>query len=170
MEAFQITDMSNAQIEHSVIINNFVRVVGSVMKNSICKVFGEGIQFQWEESGKKKYTPDAFIICSFKHRSSTVMHEVPRMILEVLSPSTEDYDRNDKLNAYGKAGVGEVWLLDWRKQTIEIYVCDDDGTSQGTKPYLYLTVTENNKEELKLVNFPITKIDFDAVMDLSILY
>ena len=52
MEALQITDVSNAQIEHSVIINNFVRVVGSTMKHSICKVFGEGIQFQWEESGK----------------------------------------------------------------------------------------------------------------------
>ena len=165
-----IRDMSNAQIEHSVIINNFVRAVGKSLKDSICKVFGEGMQFQWEETGNKKYTPDAFIICSFKRRTSTVMHEVPRMVLEVLSPSTEEYDRGEKMEAYSRAGVGEIWLLDWRKRMIEIYVCDDDGTGQATKAYPYLTVTDENKEELKLVNFPVTQISFDEVMDLSILY
>ena len=165
-----IQDMSNAQIEHSVIINNFVRSVGKALKDSICRVFGEGIQFQWEEAGEKRYTPDAFIICRFKRRTNTTLHEVPRMILEVLSPGTETYDRNEKLNAYNKAGVGEVWLLDWRKRKIEIYVCDDDGSGQATKPFLYQTVTDENKEELKIVNFPITKVDFDEVMDLGVLF
>ena len=162
--------MSNAQIEHSVIINNFVACVNRTLRDSICRVFGEGIQFQWEETGNKKFTPDAFIICSFKRRTNTTMHEVPRMVLEVLSPATEVYDRKQKLEAYNLAGVGEVWLLDWRKRQIEIYVFDDDESGIKTKPYLYLTVTDANKEELKLVNFPITEIDFDEIMDLSVLY
>ena len=89
--------------------------------------------------------------------------------MEVLSPSTEVTDRNEKLNAYNTAGVGEVWLVDWRKRTVEIYVFDDDGSGVTTKPYLYETVTDENKDQLKLVNFPITKIDFDSLFDLSVL-
>ena len=167
--AESITDMSNAMIEHSIIINNFVTSVNQSLKNSICRVFGEGIQFQWDSVGDKKFTPDAFIICSFKKRTNTTLHEVPRMIMEVLSPSTEVTDRNEKLNAYNTAGVGEVWLVDWIKRTVEIYVFDDDGSGVTTKPYLYETVTDENKDQLKLVNFPITKIDFDSLFDLSVL-
>ena len=89
--------------------------------------------------------------------------------MEVLSPSTEGIDRNEKLSAYNLAGVGEVWLVDWRKRTVEIYVFDDDGSGITTKPYLYEKVTEQNKQELKLVNFPITPIDFDELFDLSVL-
>lgn len=164
-----IQDMSNAMIEHSIIINNFVTCVNKSLKNSVCRVFGEGIQFQWDCVGDKKYTPDAFIICSFRKRTNTTLHEVPRMVMEVLSPSTEGIDRNEKLSAYNLAGVGEVWLVDWRKRTVEIYVFDDDGSGITTKPYLYEKVTEQNKQELKLVNFPITPIDFDELFDLSVL-
>ena len=43
MSAFPIEDMSNAYIEHSMVINNFVVEIGSQIKDSLCRVFGDGM-------------------------------------------------------------------------------------------------------------------------------
>ena len=51
MSAFPIEDMSNAYIEHSMVINNFVVEIGSQIKDSLCRVFGDGVQYQWREDG-----------------------------------------------------------------------------------------------------------------------
>ena len=51
MSAFRIEDMSNAYIEHSMVINNFVVEIGSQIKDSLCRVFGDGVQYQWREDG-----------------------------------------------------------------------------------------------------------------------
>jgi Uma2 family endonuclease len=45
----------------------------------------------------------------------------PVLVAEVLSPSTESYDRGSKLRIYAAAGVKEVWLLDPAGQTIEVH-------------------------------------------------
>ena len=42
------------------------------------------------------------------------------LIVEVLSPSTASRDRQVKSALYLGAGVGEVWLIDARKRTVEI--------------------------------------------------
>ena len=39
----------------------------------------------------------------------------PDIVVEVLSPSTEGFDRNAKLTAYFAAGVAEVWLVDSKR-------------------------------------------------------
>ena len=51
MSTFAIEDMSNAYIEHSMVINNFVVEIGSQIKDSLCRVFGDGVQYQWREDG-----------------------------------------------------------------------------------------------------------------------
>lgn len=42
------------------------------------------------------------------------------LLIEV-ADSTIVYDRNDKLPAYGRAGIPEVWLINLPQQTIEVY-------------------------------------------------
>ena len=84
------------------------------------------------------------------------------MVMEVLSDSTESYDRQEKMEIYRKAGVSEYWIVDWRKKQVEIYL--NDGREDGTTYfYLYKTVTEKNKNELQLVMFPNLKTDFDEL-------
>lgn len=54
-------------------------------------------------------------------------------------------------------------LFSWKEQ-VEIYLFD--GREDGTIfPYLYNTVTENNKDELQIVMFPNLKITFDELFD-----
>lgn len=52
------------------------------------------------------------------------------------------------------------------KKSVEIYLFDfeEDGTGY---PYLYKTVTAQNKEELQLVMFPNLKITFENCLILE---
>ena len=45
---------------------------------------------------------------------------VPRLVFEVLSPSTKAHDRYYKTRRYLGLGVEEVWLIDRHERTIEI--------------------------------------------------
>ena len=44
----------------------------------------------------------------------------PDLIVEVLSPSTEAHDRNQKARLYERHGVAEYWMVDMEAETIEV--------------------------------------------------
>ena len=97
MENLIITDMSNTYIEHSIVINNFVTTVGNQLKSSLCRVFGDSVKYKWMENNNNPVIPDVSINCDIKNRRSTNFLGVPRFIMEVLSDSTEKYDRTEKM-------------------------------------------------------------------------
>ena len=47
---YNIQDMNNTFIEHSMVINNFVIKIGSQLTDSLCRVFGDSVQYQWIEN------------------------------------------------------------------------------------------------------------------------
>ena len=53
---------------------------------------------------------------------------------------------------------------DWKKWEFYLFDFEEDGTGY---PYLYKTVTAQNKEELQLVMFPNLKITFEELFDLG---
>jgi Uma2 family endonuclease len=68
------------------------------------------------------YQPDILFV-SIK-RSSIIKKFIfgsPDFIVEILSTSTEEKDRNIKMLNYGKFGVDEYWLVDLNSDTIEVY-------------------------------------------------
>lgn len=164
MNAFPITDMSNTFLEHSMTIHNFAIKVGSQIKDSLCRVFTDSVQYQWAENDNKIVIPDASIICNMRDRKNVSFTGIPRFVMEVVSSSTEEYDRTEKMQIYCKVGVSEYWIVDWRKRQVEIYLFDgeEDGT---TKPHLYKTVTEDNKDDLQIVMFPNLHITFNELFD-----
>ncbi|MDE7203952.1 MAG: Uma2 family endonuclease [Lachnospiraceae bacterium] len=166
MSTFPMKDMANTYIEHSIVINNFVTDVGSQLKNSLCRVFGDSVKYKWTENDNKPIIPDVSINCDIKNRRSTNFLGVPRFIMEVLSDATEQYDRSEKMELYKKVEVAEYWIVDWRKKQVEIYVLSPDENSIDDAEYrLIATVTEQNKEELKIHMFPNIKIDFVQLFD-----
>lgn len=88
---------------------------------------------------------------------------IPRFVMEVLSLSTERYDRNEKMELYRQQEIEEYWIVDWRRKKIEIYELDYENGIP--KYYLWETITESNKDELKLIHFPSVKITFDELFD-----
>ena len=161
-----VEDLSKTYLEHSMVINNFVIKIGSQIKDSLCRVFGDSVQYEWHENDDKVVIPDVSIICNLRDRKNVSFTGIPRFVMEVLSNATEDYDRHEKMNIYCKVGVSEYWIVDWRKKQVEIYLFDfkEDGESY---PYLYKTVTSANKEELQMVMFPNLHITFDELFDIG---
>lgn len=163
---FQILDMAGARPEHSSVIVNFVAAVRSQLRNSTCYVFSDNVQYKLIlKDGKDKIViPDASINCRVKARKGNTFLEVPRFVMEVLSPSTEKYDRTEKKDIYREQEIDEYWIVDWEKKIVEIYNLDYDENGEP-QYYLFETVTEENKEKLKIVHFPSVKITFDDLFD-----
>jgi len=166
MSALPIEDMSRTYLEHSMVIHNFVIKIGGQIRDSLCRVFGDSVQYQWRENDDKVVVPDASIICNIRDRRNVSFTGVPRFVMEVLSDATEEYDRNGKMEIYCRAGVSEYWITDWRKRQVEIYLFDwkEDGTGY---PYLFKKINSENKEELKLVMFPNLEISFEELFHLA---
>ena len=166
MHALPIKDMANTYIEHSMVINNFVTSIGSQLKSTLCRVFGDSVKYKWIENDNKPIIPDASINCDIKNRRTTNFLGVPRFIMEVLSDSTEQYDRTEKMELYKKVEVSEYWIVDWRKKQVEIYILSPDESTVDDAEYrLVSVVTEQNKGSLRIQMFPNVSIDFDELFD-----
>ena len=161
----QILDMSGARPEHSAVIVNFVSAIRYQLKNSTCYVFSDNVQYKWstKDGEEKTVIPDASINCRVKSRKGNCFLDSPRFVMEVLSPSTEKYDRNEKMELYREQEIDEYWIVDWVERKVEIYNLDYE--NEVPKYYLWKIITDKNKEELKIVHFPDLKITFDELFD-----
>lgn len=155
-----VKDMSNALIEHSIVMMNFVTEVGPQISDSLCKVFTDAVKYRWAENDNIPVEPDVSINCDIRARKGNTFLNSPRFIMEILSPSTESGDRGFKMDLYRRAEVNEYWIADWQKRKVECYTLDynEEGEPQY---YLNCVITEQNKEELRLVMFPHIKVSFD---------
>lgn len=53
--------------------------------------------------------------------NATPVALVPEWVAEILSPTTERFDRREKMGAWGAMGVGYVWLVDVDQRRIETF-------------------------------------------------
>jgi Uma2 family endonuclease len=74
---------------------------------------------------RNDYEPD---ICYFLQKKARAFHPdqmkfpAPDFIVEILSPSTETNDRGVKFEDYAAHGVGEYWIVDPERETVEQYI------------------------------------------------
>ena len=119
----QILDMAGARPEHSTVIVNFVAAVRKQLMNSTCYVYSDNVQYRFktDEGENKAVIPDASINCRIKSRRGGTFIDAPRFVMEVLSDSTEEYDRGEKKELYRQQEIDEYWIVDLRKKQVEIY-------------------------------------------------
>ena len=164
MHNIQITDMAGAYIEHSMVITNFTNIVGCQLKNSMCRAFPDNVQYTWWFGDEKKTViPDASINCQVRSRRGNTFVNAPQFVMEVLSDSTEKYDRTEKKEIYREEEIPEYWIIDIRNRTIEIY--DLDYENGEPKYYLIDTITAEKPNAVHLIHFPHIKIDWDQLFD-----
>lgn len=162
-----LTNRSGAYIEHSDVITAFTSMVYSQIKDSICRVYPDNVQYKWFVDGEEKIViPDATINCRIQAKKGNSFFDVPRFVMGVLSESTKKYDRGEKMEIYRKMEIDEYWIVDWEKREVEIYNLDYDENEQP-QYHLFKKITRENKEELEIVHFPNIKIDFDELFHLE---
>ena len=79
-------------------------------------------------SGEDVVQPDILFIS--RERSNIITEEIkgpPDLIIEILSPGTEDYDRGYKKTLYARHGVKEYWIVDPEAKTVELFSLGEKG-------------------------------------------
>ena len=118
-----IYDMSPAPgYRHGIIDSNIHRIISNGLKDSLCLVFMENLDFKYHPEENDDYVcPDIMIICDRKKLKGGSYSGVPKFIVETLSPSTAKRDRDEKKDIYEKAGVEEYWIISPKGKSVEIY-------------------------------------------------
>lgn len=158
--------MAGARPEHSTVIVNFVAAIRKQLRNSTCFVYSDNVQYRFKaDTGEDKIViPDASINCRTKSRRGNTFIDAPRFVMEVLSPSTENYDRGEKKELYRQQEIDEYWIVDLKEKKVEIYELDYDENKEP-QYYLWKIIKEENKNELKIIHFPNIEITFDDLFD-----
>ncbi|MEH2121614.1 Uma2 family endonuclease [Nostoc sp.] len=108
----QIIPMAGGTANHNRIAGNFYAVLNFAFRQQEYEVFNSDMRL-WIHQ-KRIYTyPDVTVIASepefFNNRTDIITN--PQVIVEVLSKSTKDYDREDKFQAYRTISTFQEYLL-----------------------------------------------------------
>ena len=98
-----IVKMAGESLSHSRICMNLAGEMRNLLRGKPCEALSPNMKVRSENKGMFAY-PDLTVVCGepvFHDRQRDVLLN-PRVIFEVLSPSTGRYDRNAKRNAYLK--------------------------------------------------------------------
>ncbi|MEO8180135.1 MAG: Uma2 family endonuclease [Deltaproteobacteria bacterium] len=124
--------MSGGTPEHAAITANVARLLGNALEHEPCRVFSPDLRVRVAATGLGTY-PDVTVICAQLEldpadpKQHTALN--PKLIVEVLSPSTEDYDRGDKLGNYKQIpSLEEVVLVAHDRSEVEVVRREADGS------------------------------------------
>jgi Uma2 family endonuclease len=104
--------MSGASPLHVQITTNVTIHLGWHLRGRSCRLFNGDVKIRVVDSGLYTY-PDAAVVCGEPRFDAdpTAILLNPTVIVEVLSPSTEGYDRGRKFEHYGKIPSLREYLL-----------------------------------------------------------
>ncbi len=103
--------MAGGSDDHGAISSNIGRTLGNSVIPKGCRVYGSDIKIHTGD-GINTF-PDAAVVCGNRlyYGSRTDIITNPLVIVEVLSPSTEGYDRTDKFDHYKTIESLQDYLL-----------------------------------------------------------
>ena len=110
----EILIMAGGSENHSLIITNTIRSIGNRLQGKPCRVYESNLRIRIPRTPLYVY-PDVSIICGPTKRDhddpTGNSFTNPRLVIEVLSPSTELYDRGRKFERYMQLESLEEYVL-----------------------------------------------------------
>ncbi len=110
--------------DHSLIATNIASLLHAALRKTPCKVYNSDIRFKISES--RYFHPDVTVACDERDNDRKDSIRYPRVIFEILSPSTENVDKGEKLDMYlDYHSIEEYVLVDSQQILAEVYHRDD---------------------------------------------
>lgn len=132
----EVWPMAGGSPAHAAISANVVRLLGQALLHRRCRVFSSDLRIRVAATGLATY-PDASVICdrveldAEDRKGHTALN--PTLLVEVLSPTTEPYDRGEKLANYQLiASLREVILVAHDERRVDLWRRTDSGWTQFT--------------------------------------
>ena len=154
--------------KHGIINSNIHSIVKNGLKNSLCLVFIENLDFKFRPDVNDDYVcPDIMVICDRKHMKGGSYSGIPKFIVETLSPSTAKRDKTEKKDIYEKAGVEEYWIVS-PQGALEIYYLVD---GKYILEHSYILQGDKDEEDYNaediicLKSFPHIKMELGEIFE-----
>jgi Uma2 family endonuclease len=117
----EVWAMVGATDNHVTIAMNLALLLKQHLKNTPCRTYISDMKVRVEKADAFFY-PDVMVSCSPKDQANTLYKQHPVFIAEVLSPSTEAFDRGNKFNAYRQLdSLQTYWLIDTQTMRIDSF-------------------------------------------------
>jgi len=127
-----VVAMAGSSYEHSAIEANTHLAIGERLRGKSCRTHEGKLRVRFSGTPLYGY-PDVLIICgppvfdSADKARTTILN--PTVVIEVLSPSTEAYDRGEKFSRYLRIeSLSEYVLVAQDRSRVETYFRTGDGT------------------------------------------
>ncbi len=120
--------MTGGTARHNLIVANVIALLHGQLRGTPCRVFPSDLRLKIEQTGLYTY-PDISVICGAIYfsdgRQDTVTN--PILLIEVLSPSTENYDRGKKFEQYRTIETLQEYIVIAQDRVhVEHYIRQDD--------------------------------------------
>ena len=150
----EVYAMSGGSRNHSLIAVRFTTLFSNHLSGSACEVGNSDLRVKIVRTSNYTY-PDVSVTCDDRDKITTQYITYPSLIVEVLSPSTEAYDRGGKFRLYANNPVLQDYLLvSSTSIEIDLYHKKDNGE------WVITNYQEGDAIELKSINlsFAIAQI------------
>ena len=147
--AGEVFAMAGATEEHATIAGNLFALLRSQVRGGPCRVYIADMKLRVDAADAFFY-PDVFVTCDPRDAGEPLAKRHPPLICEVLSESTEAYDRGGKFAAYRTLdSLSEYLLIDSRRRSVEVFRRQPDG-------WLLAPVAPDGQLELMSLGFRCT--------------
>lgn len=124
--------MSGGSARHSMIGGNILRHLGNKLEGTPCHPFGPDLKMKVRATGLCTY-PDVSVYCGTRELEpgdrTAQTYVNPTLIVEVLSPTTETYDRGKKALNYRRVeSLQMILLVSQDMPCVETHVRQSDGS------------------------------------------
>lgn len=119
--------MTGASPRHNLIATNVIASLHAQLRGKPCTVYPSDLRLKVEHTGLYTY-PDSLVVCDplrlDSARPNTILN--PTVLVEILSPSTKDYDRGTKFQHYRTIETFQEYVvIEQDRVHIEHYVRQD---------------------------------------------
>lgn len=144
--------MSGPTVIHQEIVSNLMHAISNHIKRP-CRVFSSGLLVVIKRDMHEiAYYPDVMVDCRPDTRDTHYLRE-PKLIVEVLSPSTQLIDSREKLHNYRLIdSLEEYVLIDQDERRVIVYP-----RAEGWKPRVYRTL--DAAVELRSIDLTVPMIE-----------
>lgn len=123
----EVFAMAGAEDRHVTVTGNVYMALRQHLRGTPCRTFMADMKLQAEAESSYFY-PDVLVTCSAADAESRQLKREPTLIIEVLSPGTEAYDRGEKFRRYRQiASLREYALVDIDRRRVDVFRQQPDG-------------------------------------------
>lgn len=123
----EVYAMASASNTHVIITGNVFAILRNHLRGSGCQAYISDTKAHIE-SINTYYYPDVIVSCNQKDKAFHNFLRYPCLIIEVLSPTTEAFDRGDKFADYRKLpSLQEYVLVSQNRINVEVFRRNTEG-------------------------------------------